>query len=104
MSGQYFEIGEEIILASENRPELNGEYIIKDVMPPNRINYICTVTGSLMRANTDFFCYALDGLVFECRKTKNPSAFWHQSALRKKHKPSEESFSEIMSNLEVLNV
>ena len=90
MEGAYFKVGEEVILESKSLPECNGEYTVLEVFPKGHV---------LKEAEgTVYYCpdigYAIGALP--------PAKFfdaWDQSSLRKKHPPSEESFSEMMGKL-----
>ena len=77
MDKQYFIVGEEVILASKDRPDLNGEYVI--TMMPNRGDIILDESGHEWRVATDagIFLEGLEG-------ARGPIP-WCQSALRKKH-------------------
>ena len=93
MSNPYFSVGEEVILVSVDYPELNGDYIILDVMPP---------TGNIIRGR-DGLMYRHNNLDYSIGEGgRNGLDHWAQSALRKKHKPSTDSFTEMMSNINEL--
>ena len=86
MKDSKFEVGEEVILQSESFPEFNGEYTITDK------NYI--VRAYLTRISEfaeDTYRYSLAGL-----KVEESTTWWLESSLRKKHKPSNYSFKELM--------
>ena len=93
MSNPYFEIGEEVILVSVMHPRLNGDHVVEWVCPagevtnPFKENSI--ITG-------DSIGYKLVGIQPSDEGSK--TSIFAQSALRKKHKPSDESFSELMHN------
>lgn len=84
MNKPYFSINEEVILQSVEFPQYNGEYIVKD-----------------------FLVNRFDGYVYDLGfKIDNPidgrsDHLWKQSVLRKKHQPSEMTFHELMSSLNV---
>ena len=96
MSNPYFKIGEEVILQSKDLPHLNGEYVVEEVLLDGDVVYSSpnnTVTnrGITYTLFKDIRVKVLsDG---ECRRG------WAQSALRKKHPPSDDSFEEMMSKL-----
>jgi len=94
---QYFEIGEEVVLVSEMDSSLNGEYVITDIDPPHDKDYMCPYTGTFMEP-TRSYGYKLDELIFVSKITGDSICWFDQSALRKKHKPSDESFGEIMNS------
>lgn len=86
MSNPYFSIGEEVILVSRAIPESNGEYAISDhYFGEGRL----VDSGEVDIAHN----YRLEG--------EETHLWFDQSALRKKHKPAEDSekWSEIMSNI-----
>ena len=92
----YFKVGEECILQSKACPELNGEYSIRGVLRGDVVFYDEILKGRV-RDNSDGTGYLLneafedDGSGFEIK--------WHESALRKKHKPSTESLSTMIEEL-----
>lgn len=96
MRKPYFHVGEEVILQSVSRPDLNGEYTVRQVLD-DRETYICRATGENIRPYPEGFHYTLEEVVplthdgFEnC---------WRESALRRKHKPSDDSFEQMMNKL-----
>jgi len=96
MSNPYFSVGEEVILASIKRPEFNGDHIVEkvfadgDAVFENRDNIYLS----------DGTAYYLEGL--HCENTEGYRLTWAQKTLRKKHKPSTDSFTEMMSNINEL--
>lgn len=76
MSNPYFEIGEEVILASEMLPQFNGEYIVSDRRACNNIGYEYWLENDPVNGKP-----------------------WYETLLRKKHKPNNESFSQLITNL-----
>lgn len=95
----WFEVGEEVLLQSKSFPQYNGEYTIIKIVSPgesiddrlcNRKNrYKGTDVSYILsqpHANTEDFDFPVE-------------IFWCPTALRKKHKPSDESFKSMMQNL-----
>lgn len=83
-----FEVGEVVLLRSKAHPELDGEYIVREVCMPGEI----MSTGVKLR-NDQEVGYHL-GFV-----TPNEKHTWAESALRKKHLPGSLSFLDIMKTL-----
>ena len=85
----YFKVGEECILQSESYPELNGQCVVEAIYGPRlaRVNY--PDGRSIVKLG---FGYTTS--------IKNPRGLtWDESALRKKHKPSTESLSTMIEQL-----
>ena len=94
MTQPYFNVGETVILQSVDDPHLSGEHAIEHCLAigahanPYKDGFTVTITES--------YGYKLFGI--DHGDTISGSGYYRQSALRKKHKPSDESFSEIMTN------
>lgn len=91
-----FSVGEVVILASRSMPHLNGEYSVLLVVPEGG-KFKCPITQEPAQSvRSAGFGYVLDdGDLTDggiCHQ-------WHQSALRKKHQPGEQSFAELMQTL-----
>ena len=82
-----FKVGEEVILCSEVSPGLNGDASVIDIHGPR--NGRCVVTNIV----TFGFGYTLN------IPSGAPGGIWAESALRKKHKPAEGDFVEVMTSL-----
>ena len=80
-----FEVGEEVLLVSKSCPELNGEYTISAVAHHGKcVQY---GTGGISRETTyNFF-------------GEDKSICYAESALRKKHKPSEYDFNQLIEEI-----
>jgi len=78
MTQPYFSVGEEVVLVSKESPELNGEYVIESIITDWEFD-----PG-----------YDLEGITLD--EGPGTNVHWAQEALRKKHKPSDKSFSELM--------
>ena len=87
----YFNVGEEVILCSEAAPNLNGEYVVLDFV--HTFNAVCPVTKKFYAG----FSYRLSVSVDGC-------FWWNETALRKKHKPSDQSFKELIKSTRELKV
>lgn len=98
MTKPLFEVGEEVILQSKVRPELNGEATVLGVytdtllakkrlneLNPPDVNFIGELTGARYE------------LTITNIRSTGVIAFWAESALRKKHKPSDKSFGELIN-------
>ena len=92
----YFKVGEDVILQSQMCPELNGEYSIREILRGGVVFYD-EIRKARVRDDSDGIGYLLDeafeddGSGFEIK--------WHESSLRKKHKPSTESLLTIIEEL-----
>lgn len=89
MNKPLFEVGEEVILCSINKPEKNGDAVVLSCGHKAITRNVHT--REILR---DVFCYKLtiQGDQGGCN--------WLESTLRKRHKPSDNSFEEMMSNLD----
>lgn len=98
---QLFSVGEEVILCSQERPKFNGEYVVECVAPDGE--YVkCRLTGDFIRSDEGGgYGYLLTPSIPDFEGNE---ILWDQTALRKKHKPSTESFSEMMRNLNTIKV
>lgn len=95
MRKPYFHVGEEVILQSVSRPDLNGEYTVRQVLGVNEV-YICRNTGAKLNVH-ESFSYVLEEVVVCDDEGKEMS--WYERALRKKHKPSDDNFQQMMDKL-----
>lgn len=98
-----FEIGEEVILVSKSRPYLNGEYVVTDIHKSSDI--VENPFGENYRLPNDIpgYVYCLESLSHQTPLEDGTQIeayiHWLESSLRKKHKPSEFTFEELMVNL-----
>ena len=84
MREAYFEVGEEVILVSKHNPLCNGEAIVLKAVYGEKWDY---------NTNKDM----PDGWRYELTITVPEFAgLWDESALRKKHKPSEFTFEQLI--------
>ena len=103
---QYFEVGEEVELASEDLPELNGDYVISHVIKRDSDGvYKCPVNPGIsigtenLSMDSNAISYFLHGVNITLENSgKSSPKPWKQSALRKKH-PKGESFDTLMEKL-----
>ena len=99
MSRPLFQVGEEVILQSKTHPQFNGEYVVEEIFKTGDTG-ICRVTGQHFIVDSSkytTFSHHLDKpLVLT---GGNMEANVWESELKKKPKPSEDSFEELMTNL-----
>jgi len=94
----YFEVGEEVILCSEECPQFNGDAVV--IMIVEHAVFIDPHNGLVVRIlgySGDIF-YILDGYVDDAEQDGR-SNYWDQSSLRKKHQPGKQSFNKLMSGI-----
>jgi hypothetical protein len=96
MNKPYFEVGETVILESDTQPEYNGEYVVGDIRAKDEHLSILMLEGRLPAVAVSDFYYDL-GVTF-ISVLKNEIDYVGQRFLRKKHKPSTESFHELITN------
>ena len=89
-----FQIGEEVTLQSKTHPELDGEYCIRDIVLPGTTRGLNGLVK--MTRVRSYIVYDLGILIDE-----GTSVFVWESELRKKFKPSNKSFHQLMSELKV---
>lgn len=82
MSRPYFEVNEEVILTGTSEPQLHGDYIVEEYFLVDGKYHAYRLCG--MEEKIKHLGYHLGGV--------------EQEVLRKKHPPSDESFSELMTN------
>lgn len=97
----WFSVGEEVILQSTQFPEYNGEYCVTRILNKGDI-FQCRLSGRFAVKSDSLTSYVLN----ESFKDSDGATeiIWFQSALRKKHKPSDRSFGELMNNLKSVTV
>lgn len=98
----YFNVGEGVMIFSESHPELNGEDEIYEVLY-EFAETVDRVTGKTVSHafNKSKFAYKLKHtqLSHVNDDGSEHEGVWAQSALRKIHEPSTESFEELMKSL-----
>lgn len=97
-----YSVGEVVILQSISHPEHNGsDYTVQKVLK-NGDTYVCRETGCLItRTNRSGFGYILNELVVTNTNSLGMiiETGWKESALRKKHEPSQMSFQSLIQNI-----
>lgn len=86
MSVPKFAVGEVCLLQSVDHPELNGDVTVLALLNQGEIY-------NHNRLGPAGYAYVLD------RDASNGNPFWDESALRKKHDPSDYGFHELMDNI-----
>jgi hypothetical protein len=82
-----FSVGEVVILQSVSRPELNGECTVLERVAPGQMAKCGLINN-------------LHGYGYKTTiKNISDSIHWAESALRKKHQPGEQSFTQLMQTL-----
>lgn len=88
-----FQVGEEVVLQSKTHPELNGECTVMQVQK-NGDKYL---NPDKNRIVTAIYRY---GHFSYFTSIRNPNGEpWAQCALRKKHKPSDQSLEDIIKEI-----
>lgn len=93
-----FEVGEEVILCSKTFPELNGEAVVLMLVKAGAAKFNCPHCGrdlssKRVKGKTYYLSIPSKNEDYGC------CAPWAESALRKKHKGSDFSFNQIMSEI-----
>lgn len=98
MKHPLFSVGEKVLLQSKSRPDCNGEYIVEAIVGPGTQYFDRRVNHTvLLEYENDKIGYLLnksfDSWIdkFEIK--------WSESALRKKHKPSQFTFDQLISEI-----
>lgn len=100
MNKPYFSVGEEVILVSETYSEYNGEQRIKHVLYYGDSFFDRIAEENTKRIPTNYNgkpFYILEEIIPNENNTTEIA--FKQTALRKKHQPSEMNFNELMSSL-----
>ena len=90
-----FEVGEVVLLRSEDYPHLNGEYAVKRMCEPN-IKRLCEAGTGVSYKISEHWTYDLG---FSVEHLGGVTSFWQERALRKKHQPGETGFHDLMASL-----
>lgn len=94
----WFDVGEEVVIQSVSNPQYNGKsFIIKNIFDKgeryqdraNGYNYFMT----------DGPGFLMEQVLKDATESDGRELVFNQSALRKKHKPSDESFKDMMQNI-----
>lgn len=84
-----FKINEEVILQSNSFPECNGEYVILEIRKGND-NYAISKDGIVDVGTPWGYVLNIEHPIAGC---------WSEISLRKKHKPSEDSYESMINKL-----
>ena len=95
MSPKYSE-GESVILQSTSHPEYNGEYVVSKIIADGQV-YNCRLSGRGL-VSVDLG-YLLDTPLKGKLEDFYAEVKWDESALRKKHEPSQMSFQSLIKNI-----
>ncbi len=100
----YFAVGERVMICSVSYPELNGEDEVYEIIHNIKQTHdrVTGETVTLTRKGGKF-AYKLKNTVTASVNANGErcEGVWAQSALRKIHEPSTESFEELMKSLMV---
>ena len=98
MDKPYFEVGEEVVLVSKYNPECNGDYIVCGIANHAQVEATLPDFGFIGVQIRHFYDLGFSREITSKKGYAMDSPYFGQPALRKKHKPSDESFSELMNN------
>lgn len=98
MKKPLFEVGEEVILQSKTFPEYNGEYVVNGVIEGDQ-TVTCRLTNYRIYSRGRSYRFTVPHI--HKSFDNGTEVLWSESALRKKHKPSELSFQELVSSLKI---
>lgn len=98
MSSPKFKVGEQVVLQSKTYPKFNGDYIVERILVAGASG-ICRISGERYHVTNKKtpYTYLLNTPLHN--PTKPFEIVWAETALSKKHKPSDQSFDQIMSSL-----
>lgn len=101
----YFSAGEEVILCSKSLPEYNGEYVVEKILHEG-LRHVCRISGQefIVSEGQSYFSYILDEAIPSDAHFQFYDIGFMESALRKKHKPSDQSFSELIKSTREIKV
>ena len=102
MGDPLFKVGERVGLVSKTFPERNGEYTVREVLPEGA-GFTCRLTGRFLTRGGVGYGYMLEELAMNGGNTVHEKPY-HESALRKLHKPSKYSFNELLSEIKSCNM
>ena len=98
MKKPLFEIGEEVVIQSKDFQEVNGQCsVVEKIVMPNE-KYVDRLNCTVFKNISGKYAYLLSNKLLH-PNANGAEALWGESALRKKHKPSELSFQELVSSL-----
>ena len=102
MTRPLFEVGEEVIFESKNYPHYNGEYVVQGVISGEEHLLLGYERGVGFGGKVHPYYCDLGitlNLILMGATTDEKWDYVPEASLRKKHKPSEGSFSSLISNL-----
>lgn len=95
-----FAIGEDVIVVSSNYSHANGGYVIEEILSPKEACIRSTGNESKQHLFKSNFYYVLDGLQIVDKNVLTICYdFMSEGCLRKKHKPSDMSFTDLMTSI-----
>lgn len=89
-----YQIGEEVLVQSETTPQINGDAVIKDIFLKGQTKGI---NGTQLSRPVTQLCYDIGIRNYIGQGMLSLILPWERE-LRKKHKPSDKSFNQIMSD------
>jgi len=91
-----YSVGERVILQSVSHPEYNGEYTVSKIIGDGQV-YNCRLSGRGL-VSVDFG-YFLDTPLKDKLEDFCVEVKWGESALRKRHEPSQMSFQSLIQSI-----
>jgi hypothetical protein len=93
-----FSVGEQVILQDQGYDGYNGEYVVHKVVCPQMVFKDRRWNCERYNVSKEEFGYLLNEIH---PSFKNPKGeiLWAESSLRKKYKPSEKSFDQLISEI-----
>lgn len=95
----WFAVGEEIIISCPNMPEWHGKEAIIILITPADEYVIDPFTGDLYAPDGEIGFYLNNPLMQVTDEEGTGTICWLAEHLRKKHKPADESFKDLMQNI-----
>jgi len=92
---QYFQVGEEVIVAVPNQPQFDGPAIVLEAEAPHIVGWTSPHCGQHWLKATSQYSYWLD--ISAIDRVEGWSGYFAQSSLRKKPKPSDDAFESMMT-------
>ena len=98
MAKNLFDVGESVMLQSIDWPEVNGEYMVTQVLTRGGV-YTCRISGKVKVCNVSNYDYLLDEVIGKSPIYPDTEAPWCETALRKKHTGCGEDWNIMMREL-----
>lgn len=92
----WFEVGEEIVLRCKDFPEYDGDYTIEKILDEDE-DHMCRLTGRTIYYGG--VTYLLNTPLLEKDSWQGNEVGFGPWSIFKKHKPSDESFKDMMQNI-----